>query len=302
LGKNGYLCRMKIIECPRDAMQGIIPFIPTDKKVEYLNALLKVGFNTLDFGSFVSPKMVPQMADTWKVVQRLDLSETDTRLLAIVANLRGAEEAITYDAITYLGFPFSVSNTFQMRNTNASQQQAFETVQDIFDLCLKNGRELVLYLSMGFGNPYGDMWDVSILEHWIDRFATMGIEIISLSDTVGVATPEQIAEVFNNVAYYFPGVEFGAHLHTEPHNWLPKIDAAYQNGCKRFDGALKGFGGCPMAQNKLVGNMPTEFLVQYFQEERADFMIDEAAFETAKLLADAIFTGADTQNQPEMGF
>lgn len=297
-----YLCRMKIIECPRDAMQGIHQQISTDKKVEYIDALLKVGFDTIDFGSFVSPKVIPQMADTWKVVSRLDLSDTDTQLLAIIANLRGAEEALSYHQIDYVGFPFSISNTFQLRNTNASQSQAFDTVQDIYDLCLKKGRSLVVYLSMGFGNPYGDAWDVAIVEHWIDRFASMGIEIISLSDTVGIANPEQIANLFKEVTYYFPGIEFGAHLHTEAHNWLPKVDAAYKNGCKRFDGAIRGFGGCPMAQNKLVGNMPTEYLLQYFREERADFYFDEEAFETAKIIADSIFQGSEAMPAPEISF
>ncbi|OWY19052.1 hydroxymethylglutaryl-CoA lyase [Sphingobacteriales bacterium TSM_CSS] len=291
---------MKIIECPRDAMQGLHRFIDTDVKIAYINTLLQVGFDTIDFGSFVSPKVIPQMADTWKVVSRLDLSETDTKLLAIVANLRGAEEAAGFEQISYLGFPFSVSNTFQQRNTNASQAQAFDMVQDMYELCLKKGRELVIYLSMGFGNPYGDVWDIAILEHWIDRFVTMGVDIISISDTVGVATPEQIAEIFRNVSYYFPAVEFGAHLHTELHNWLPKIDAAFRNGCKRFDGALKGFGGCPMAQSKLVGNMPTEYLVEYFKEERADFFINETAFELAKLLADSIFEGSEATPAPEI--
>jgi len=293
---------MKIIECPRDAMQGIQTFIPTDKKIEYINALLKVGFHTIDFGSFVSPRMIPQMADTWKVIQHLDLSETDTQLLAIIANLRGANDALSYETINYLGFPFSVSNTFQVRNTNASQQKAFDIVQDVYELCQKKGKELVVYLSMGFGNPYGDLWDLSILEHWIDRFVSMGIETISLSDTVGIATPEQIEEVFKNMTYFFPGIEFGAHLHTESHNWLPKIDAAYQNGCKRFDGAISGFGGCPMAQNKLVGNMPTEFLIQYFKEERADFYIDDEAFEHAKFLSDGIFHGSESPSLPEVTF
>ncbi|MBP7533190.1 MAG: hydroxymethylglutaryl-CoA lyase [Chitinophagales bacterium] len=280
---------MKIIECPRDAMQGINRFIPTEKKIEYINALLKVGFDTLDFGSFVSPQVIPQMADTWKVVQQLDMSETDTKLLAIVANLRGARDAVSYEAINYIGFPFSVSETFQQRNTNLSQQQAFELVDTLQEICLKHKKELVVYLSMGFGNPYGDLWHPALVEHWADRFVQMGISIISVADTVGVSKPADIAEVFNSLTYAFPHTEFGAHLHTEPHNWAEKVDAAYENGCHRFDGAIKGFGGCPMAQSSLVGNMPTENLLFYFEQERADFFINQDAFLDAMNLADAIF-------------
>ena len=280
---------MKIIECPRDAMQGIKPFIPTDKKIEYINKLLQIGFDTIDCGSFVSEKHIPQMADTWKVLPHLDMSETDTKLLVIVANEQGAKQAVTYEQVTYLGFPFSLSETFQQRNTNASQEEAFNRVQAIHNLCLKENKELVVYLSMGFGNPYGDFWDIALIEHWTDRFASMGIETISISDTVGVARPNDIAKVFKNVIDIFPNVEFGAHLHTAPHNWKEKVQAAYDNGCERFDGAIKGFGGCPMAQNALVGNMPTENLVAFFAEERADFVINYDAFKEANRLSLPIF-------------
>ncbi len=280
---------MKIIECPRDAMQGLHTFIPTERKIEYLNALLKVGFDTLDFGSFVSPKVIPQMKDTWKVVSNLDLSETETKLLAIVANERGARDACEYEQITYLGFPFSISEKFQLRNTNATQEQAFEKVQSMFELSLQKNKILVVYLSMGFGNPYGEMWHPSLVEHWADRFSAMGIEIISVADTVGLASSEVIGNVFKELTYNFPDVEFGAHFHTESHLWRDKMEAAYRNGCGRFDSAIKGLGGCPMAQNKLVGNMPTENVVEFFDEERADFFIDFEAFEEAKQMAVKIF-------------
>ncbi|MGB1241324.1 MAG: hydroxymethylglutaryl-CoA lyase [Chitinophagales bacterium] len=280
---------MKIIECPRDAMQGIHTFIPTERKIEYINALLKVGFDTIDFGSFVSPKVIPQMKDTWKVVSNLDMSDTDSKLLAIVANERGARDACEYEQITYLGFPFSISEKFQLRNTNATQEQAFEKIQDILELSIQNDKTLVVYLSMGFGNPYGEMWHPSLVEHWADRFSAMGVEIISVADTVGLASPDLIGSVFKELTYNFPDVEFGAHFHTEAHLWADKMDAAYRNGCGRFDSAIKGLGGCPMAQNKLVGNMPTENVVDYFTEERADFFIDYEAFEAAKTMANRLF-------------
>jgi hydroxymethylglutaryl-CoA lyase len=293
---------MKIIECPRDAMQGIHSFIPTEKKIDYINALLQVGFDTIDFGSFVSPKAMPQMADSWKVISRLKLDETDTKLLAIVANERGAKEALSYPEIDYLGFPFSISETFQLRNTNASQQEAFDRVKDIQNLCLQKEKTLVVYLSMGFGNPYGDFWAPELVEHWTDRFAHIGVEIISLSDTIGVATPNSIANLFDTVIQSFPTIEFGAHLHTEPHNWREKVAAAFDNGCERFDGAIRGFGGCPMAQNKLVGNMPTENLVRFFLKERKDFYIGETALIEAIQLSMSVFEGNDviTSKQPNL--
>ncbi|MBK8472411.1 MAG: hydroxymethylglutaryl-CoA lyase [Sphingobacteriales bacterium] len=280
---------MKIIECPRDAMQGIHTHIPTRQKIAYINALLRVGFDTIDFGSFVSPKVIPQMEDTRRVVRQLDLSDTDTQLLAIVANERGAVEASGFEQIHYLGFPFSVSETFQRRNTNITQEQAFGLVQDIYNLCLQKDKELVVYLSMGFGNPYGDVWDPAIVEHWTDRLVSAGIGIISVADTVGIAQPKQIGDVFADLTSAFPDIEFGAHLHSEPHNWQPKLEAAYQNGCHRFDGAMRGYGGCPMAQNTLVGNMATENIVRFFEEERADFVIDHAALAEAQLLANEVF-------------
>ncbi len=280
---------MKIIECPRDAMQGIHTHIPTRQKIAYINALLRVGFDTIDFGSFVSPKVIPQMEDTRRVVRQLDLSDTDTQLLAIVANERGAVEASGFEQIHYLGFPFSVSETFQRRNTNITQEQAFGLVQDIYNLCLQKDKELVVYLSMGFGNPYGDVWDPAIVEHWTDRLVSAGIGIISVADTVGIAQPKQIGDVFADLTSAFPDIEFGAHLHSESHNWQPKLEAAYQNGCHRFDGAMRGYGGCPMAQNTLVGNMATENIVRFFEEERADFVIDHAALAEAQLLANEVF-------------
>ncbi len=280
---------MKIIECPRDAMQGIHTHIPTRQKIAYINALLRVGFDTIDFGSFVSPKVIPQMEDTRRVVRQLDLSDTDTQLLAIVANERGAVEASGFEQIHYLGFPFSVSETFQRRNTNITQEQAFGLVQDIYNLCLQKDKELVVYLSMGFGNPYGDVWDPAIVEHWTDRLVSAGIGIISVADTVGIAQPKQIGDVFADLTSAFPDIEFGAHLHSEPHNWQPKLEAAYQNCCHRCDGAMRGYGGCPMAQNTLVGNMATENIVRFFEEERADFVIDHAALAEAQLLANEVF-------------
>lgn len=280
---------MKIIECPRDAMQGLHTFIPTERKAAYINALLKVGFDTIDFGSFVSPKVIPQMKDTWRVVAQLDMSETDSKLLAIVANERGARDACEYEQITYLGFPFSISEKFQLRNTNATQEQAYHKIQDMLELSLQNNKTLVVYLSMGFGNPYGEMWHPALVEHWADRFAAMGIEVISVADTVGLADPEVIGKVFRELTYSFPKVEFGAHFHTESHLWREKIEAAYRNGCERFDAAIKGLGGCPMAQNRLVGNMPTENVVEFFLEERADFFIDEEAFSEAKGMATKLF-------------
>lgn len=281
---------MKIVECPRDAMQGIADFIPTEKKVAYINTLLQVGFDTIDVGSFVSPKAIPQMRDTWKVLPRLDMSETDTKLSVIVANMRGAQEAVTYEQVHYLGFPFSVSEIFQQRNTNASLEKAFAIASEMYNLCLKHDKELLLYFSMAFGNPYDELWHPAIVEHWVDRYVQMGVDIISLSDTVGIATPKTIAQLFASLCDCFPDTLFGAHFHTEHHNWKEKIIAAYENGCDRFDGAIKGYGGCPMAQNDLVGNMPTEYLVQFFREERADFFVHPEMFEQAMGEATELFT------------
>lgn len=273
--------KFKIIECPRDAMQGIREFIPTEKKVDYINALLKVGFDTLDFGSFVSSKAIPQLRDTREVIGKLDLSETNTKLLAIVANKRGAEEAVQYGEITYLGYPFSVSEIFQKRNTNKTIAESLELVKELIRICDKGGKELVVYISMGFGNPYREPWNVGIVEKWCERLADMGIRILSLSDTIGTATPENISYLFSNMISAFPQVEFGAHLHTAPGNWKEKVLAAFNSGCRRFDGAIKGFGGCPMANDDLVGNMPTEKLVSFAQEKKLAHSINTLAFESA---------------------
>src|SRR6478609_4815928 len=252
---------LTLVECPRDAMQGWPRFIPTAQKIKYLNALLQVGFHTLDFGSFVSAKAIPQMADTKDVIPRLRLHDSQTKLLAIVANIRGAEEAIIYDEINFLGFPFSISPTFQLRNTNSSMEESVQRVETIQELCIKNNKELVLYLSMGFGNPYGDLYNEEILLHWADEMVSRGISILSLADTVGVATPMQISVALQTLIPRYPDTSIGVHLHSTSQDRKPKLDAAIAAGCKRFDGALKGIGGCPMAQDDLVGNMNTEWMI-----------------------------------------
>ena len=250
--------QVKIIECPRDAMQGIKDWIPTEQKVKYIQSLLRCGFDTIDFGSFVSPKAIPQMRDTAEVLSKLDLSTTKSKLLAIIANLRGAEDAVSHSEINYLGYPFSISENFQMRNTHKTISESLVILQDILNLAEKNNKEVVAYLSMGFGNPYGDPWNVEIVGEWTERLAAMGVKILSLSDTVGSSTPEIISYLFTNLIAKYPHIEFGAHLHTIPNAWHEKIDAAYKAGCRRFDGAIQGFGGCPMAKDELTGNMPTE--------------------------------------------
>jgi len=257
---------IKIIECPRDAMQGLKDFIPTEVKANYINLLLKAGFDTLDFGSFVSPKAIPQMRDTAEVLQKLDLSTTQTQLLAIVANSRGAEDAAAFPEIKYLGYPFSVSETFQLRNTNATIAESLERVKQIQDICTRFNKQLVLYISMGFGNPYGDPWNAEIVKTWVDRLQAIGINIFQLSDTIGVATPQSIRYIFTELIGAYPLLEFGAHFHTVPALWHEKIEAAHQSGCRRFDGAIKGYGGCPMAKDDLTGNMPTENMIAYFHE------------------------------------
>ncbi|SDF68038.1 hydroxymethylglutaryl-CoA lyase [Mucilaginibacter sp. P19] len=256
---------IKITECPRDAMQGIHDFIPTDIKAEYINLLLQVGFDTIDFGSFVSPKAIPQLQDTAEVLKKLDLSNTRSKLLAIIANYRGAEDAAKHEEITYLGYPFSISETFQLRNTNSTIEQAFETVQRINELSHKNGKQLLVYLSMGFGNPYGDEWNTGIIEHWAEKMTAEGIKNIALADTVGIADAEQISGIYPNLCRLFTNTEFGIHLHSTPDTWQPKIAAAYQSGCKRFDTAIKGYGGCPMAKDDLTGNIATENLIGYLK-------------------------------------
>ena len=284
---------IKIIECPRDAMQGLHNFIPTQTKIDYINQLLKVGFDTLDFGSYVSPKAIPQMADTKEVLAGLNLANTNTKLLAIIANLKGAEIAVQYPEIRYLGFPFSISETFQQRNTNSSIAESLETVKIIQQLCTSNHKELVVYISMGFGNPYGDDWNTEIVEKWVKEMDQLGIKIISLSDTIGIANPETIAYLFKHLIPTFPNIEFGAHLHTTPNTWQEKITAAYENGCKRFDGAMKGFGGCPMAADDLTGNMPTENMFSYFNNLNLETGLNETELTNSLLLANQVFDHAE---------
>jgi hydroxymethylglutaryl-CoA lyase len=281
--------RVKIIECPRDAMQGIKRFIPTETKKRYLQFLLSVGFHTLDFGSFVSPKAIPQMRDTAEVLESLDLSATQTRLLAIVANVRGAKEAVQHDKITYLGYPFSISEIFQMRNTGKTIAESIEILQRILDIAQQSDKQVVTYLSMGFGNPYGDPWSEELVGNWTERLSKMGVKILSLSDTVGSATPEVIRHLFSYLIPAFPEIEFGAHLHTRPVDWKEKVEAAYKSGCRRFDGALKGFGGCPMAKDELTGNMPTEKLLSFFSGLKEDTGIDTMRFESAYNMALEVF-------------
>jgi hydroxymethylglutaryl-CoA lyase len=280
---------VKIIECPRDAMQGIRQFIPTPDKARYINALLKVGFDTIDFGSFVSPKAIPQMRDTAEVLEQLELSETRSKLLVIVANVRGAQDASQYQVIDYLGYPFSISENFQMRNTGKTIEQSLVTLEQIMEIASNRGKEVVAYLSMGFGNPYGDPWDVDIVAEWTRTLSELGVSIISLSDTIGVASGETISYLFSNLIPRYPAIEFGAHMHTHPAHWHEKVDAAYRAGCKRFDGALKGFGGCPMAKDELTGNMPTEKLLSYFTAEKVSTGINSLRFESAYNEAMRIF-------------
>lgn len=280
---------IKLIECPRDAMQGWKTFIPTDKKIEYINSLLKVGFDTIDFGSFVSPKAIPQMADTAEVIRNLELDSRHSKLLAIVANVRGAEEASVYDNITYLGFPFSVSETFQQRNTNSSIQESLGRVEEMQNLCIKTGKKLVLYISMGFGNPYGDPYSEEIVFEWVNKMVALDIEIISLADTVGIATEEQVYDMTSYLVESLPGIEIGVHLHSTPHNWEKKLEAAIKAGCKRFDGALKGIGGCPMADDELVGNMDSELMIQYFKEKEILPVLNEDALKESLRIAGEIF-------------
>ncbi len=276
---------IKIIECPRDAMQGWEHFIPTEKKINYLNTLLQVGFDTLDFGSFVSAKAIPQLADTKDVLPKLKL--TNTKLLAIVANVRGAEEAAQYDEISFVGFPFSISETFQQRNTNSSIEQSLSSVEAIQKICLQKNKQLVIYISMGFGNPYGDEYSPEIAANWVAKMNSLGVKIVALSDTIGVSNPENISYLFKHLIPLYPQMEIGAHLHTTPDTWKEKIDAAYNAGCKRFDGALKGFGGCPMATDKLTGNMPTENMIQFFGQENLKLNGEKLA--EAIMMADEIF-------------
>jgi len=270
---------IKLIECPRDAMQGIKQFISTDTKVTYINQLLKVGFDTIDVGSFVSPKAIPQMRDTAEVLSRLDLSTTHSKLLAIVANVRGANEASQFEEIDYLGYPFSISENFQMRNTGKTIAQSIAILAAILEIAAKTNKKVVAYLSMGFGNPYGDPWSVDVVAKWTEKLATMGVQILSLSDTVGTSTPEVIDYLFSHLIPAYPAVVFGAHLHTTPNTAEEKINAAYTAGCLRFDGAIRGFGGCPMAKDELTGNMPTEQLIHYFEQQDIVLKLNQKAFD-----------------------
>lgn len=281
---------VKIIECPRDAMQGIKTFIPTAQKLDYIQSLLRVGFDTIDVGSFVSPKAIPQMADTAELLAQLDLSNTKSKLLAIIANVKGAEMAAEWDSVDYLGFPFSISENFQMRNTHKTIAESLVALEQILDITYKSNKECVAYLSMGFGNPYGDPWNVEIVGEWTERLSKMGVKILSLSDTVGTSTPEVIEYLFSNLIPHYSHIEFGAHLHTTPDKWFEKVDAAYRGGCIRFDGAIQGFGGCPMAKDDLTGNMQTEKLLSYFTAEKVRTNLNPMNFESAYNEATKLFT------------
>ncbi len=281
---------IELVECPRDAMQGIKTWIPTEKKVLYLQALLNCGFHTLDFGSFVSPKAIPQMQDTAEVLAELDLDKTKTKLLAIVANLRGAQAAAEHPPIDFLGYPFSISENFQMRNTHKTIDQSVDVLKDILEVAEKSNKQVVTYLSMGFGNPYGDPWNVDIVAEWVERLSALGVSILSLSDTVGSSTPEIIDYLYSDLIPRYPGMQFGAHLHTRPDQWHEKVDAAYKAGCRRFDGAIQGFGGCPMAKDELTGNMPTEKMLSYFNTYDLQTGVDQLAFEAAYNKASDLFS------------
>ena len=281
---------MKFIECPRDAMQGIGTFIPTEKKISYINKLLEVGFDTIDVGSFVSKNVIPQMVDTEEVIKGINVTNSNSKLLTIVANERGAEKAAQFDEITYLGFPFSISETFQKKNINSTIKESLLRLESIQNICLKNNKQLVTYFSMAFGNPYGDEWSVYIVAHWAERLLNeFGVKILSLSDTIGSSEPKVISWLFKKLISEFPDVEFGAHLHTHPQNWKEKVVAALEAGCKRFDGALLGFGGCPMARDELVGNMPSEHILQYLMEKKMIRNISQTALQEAQNEALTIF-------------
>ena len=278
-----------LVECPRDAMQGWKTFIPTGKKIEYLDALLQVGFDTLDFGSFVSAKAIPQMADTKEVISKIQFSKSRTKLLAIVANARGAQEASSFSEISFLGFPFSISETFQMRNTNSSMEDSLKTVEEIQNICVKTGKAMVVYISMGFGNPYGDPYSEELVFDWVRKIASMEIQIISIADTVGLAMPEQVFSVTDYLVRSLPQSQIGVHLHSRPANWKAKVDAALKAGCRRFDGTLKGIGGCPMANDELVGNIDTTLMIPYFREAGLLRDLNTEALRKSILLADEIF-------------
>ena len=280
---------VKIIECPRDAMQGVRDWIPTKEKAQFIQSLLDCGFDTIDFGSFVSPKAIPQMKDTSELLSLLDLSSTESQLLAIVANIRGANDAAMYDQIDYLGYPFSISENFQMRNTHKTIAQSIETLKEILNLADSKNKKVVAYLSMGFGNPYGDPWNIDIVGEWTEKLSNMGVKTLSLSDTVGSSTPEIITYLFSELITKYPSIEFGAHLHTTTTKWKEKVSAAYLAGCRRFDGAIQGFGGCPMAKDDLTGNMPTEKILSYFAAEKVNTNVNSISFENAYKEASKIF-------------
>lgn len=281
---------IKIIECPRDAMQGIKSFIPTARKVAYIQSLLRVGFDTIDFGSFVSAKAIPQMQDSAAVLAQLDLSQTKSKLLAIIANTQGAIAASAHKEIQYLGFPFSISENFQMRNTHKTIEESLVTLNEILEIADKTNKEVVAYLSMGFGNPYGDPWNVDIVANWTENLTNRGVKILSLSDTIGSSTPEVIQYLFSNLIPKYPNIEFGAHLHTPPEKWFEKVAAAHTAGCRRFDGAIQGFGGCPMAKDTLTGNMPTEKLLSYFTSNKEQTNTSPMSFESAYNEATKLFS------------
>ena len=281
---------VKVVECPRDAMQGIKTWIPTNEKINYVQSLLNVGFDVLDVGSFVSPRSIPQMKDSREVLESLDLKSTNSKLLYIVANLRGANEACHYSQIDFLGFPFSISENFQMRNTNKTIDDSIDVLKGIISISEKNNKKVVVYLSMGFGNPYGDEWDYEVLEKWISIINSLGVKTISISDTIGVSTPTKIDKIFKNSIKQFPRIEFGAHFHTKPSNWFEKIDSAYKAGCRRFDTAIQGFGGCPMAGDELTGNFPTEKLINYLNQKKEPININLLNFETSYNEATKIFS------------
>ena len=280
---------VKLIECPRDAMQGIHDFIPTDLKAKYINALLKVGFDSVDFGSFVSEKAIPQLKDTADLLKKLDLTNTKSKLLAIIANTRGALDACEFEEIDYLGFPFSISETFQQRNTNSSIQESLIKVEEIQNLCAKNDKKAVLYLSMGFGNPYGDEYDLEILSHWTEKLIDLEVQILALSDTIGVSTPDKIKEIYPYLTQKYAQIEWGMHLHSTPQHSEEKIKAAFESGCVRFDSAIKGFGGCPMAKDDLTGNIATEKIIAYLKQNQIDLDLNISAFEKAVNISEEVF-------------
>ncbi len=279
-----------VTECPRDAMQGIKDFIPTDLKVKYINSILKVGFDVVDVGSFVSPKAIPQMRDTKEVLQKINFKGSSSKLLTIVANKRGAEDAVQFDEVTYLGFPFSISETFQQRNINSTIQESLQRLEEVQNLCVKHNKKMMTYFSMAFGNPYGDEWSAHIVAHWAERLMhDYGIKNLALSDTIGASNPETITMLFNKLVPEFPEVNIGAHLHTTPDTWEEKVDAAVKSGCVRFDGAIKGYGGCPMAKDDLTGNMPTENILAYLNKNNIEHHLDAEAFQEAMHISNEIF-------------